>query len=120
MAARTTKKTAVIDPNSVSIADFCQSQGINEQIFRLELMQYQEDADSTKTVNFDVAGQIQAAIQATSKALPETIETPENLTPQALQPAQETATGEPQKPQNSSIATSSPKAISTTATLVTS
>ena len=35
MAARKTTKTAVIDPNSVSIADFCQSQGINEQIFRL-------------------------------------------------------------------------------------
>ncbi|MTJ56061.1 hypothetical protein FJR38_27165 [Anabaena sp. UHCC 0253] len=116
MAARTSKKTAVIDPNSVSIADFCQSQGINEQIFRLELMQHLDNADSAKTVKFDVAQTVASTIQATSKALPETTATPENLTPQAIQPAQETATGEPQKPQNSSIAASTPKAISSPVT----
>ena len=106
MAARKTTKTAVIDPNSVAITDFCQSQGINEQIFRLELMQHCDDADSTKTVNFDVATQVASTIQATSKALPQNLEPPENFTPQELQPSQETATEQPQKPQNSSIATS--------------
>lgn len=116
MAARTTKKTAVIDPNSVSIADFCQSQSINEQIFRLELMQHCDDADSTKTCDFSVAQQVASTIQAISKALPETTATPENLTPQELQPSQETATGEPQKPQNSFMVASGSKAISTSAT----
>ena len=112
MAARKTTKTAVIDPNSVAIADFCQSQGINEQIFRLELMQHLDNADSAKVVAFDVAQQVASTIQATSKALPQQVEPLENLTPQALQPSQETATEQPQKPQNSSIATSTPKAIS--------
>ena len=116
MAARKTTKTAVIDPNSVSIADFCQSQGINEQIFRLELMQHLDNADSAKVVAFDVAQQVASTIQATSKALPETTTTPENLTPQELQPSQETATEQPQKPQNTSMVASSPKAISTSAT----
>lgn len=116
MAARTTKKTATIDPDSVAIADFCQSQGINEQIFRLELMQFVEDADSTKTVNFDVAGQIQATITATNKALPQTIETTKNLTPQELQPAPPLATEQPQKPQNTDMVASTPKAISSPAT----
>ena len=116
MAARKTTKTAVIDPNSVSIADFCQSQGINEQILRLELMQHLDNADSAKVVAFDVAQQVASTIQATSKALPETTTTPENLTPQELQPSQETATEQPQKPQNTSMVASSPKAISTSAT----
>ena len=116
MAARKTTKTATIDPNSVAISDFCQSQGINEQIFRLELMQFVEDADSTKTVNFDVAQTVASTIQATNKALPQTIETTENLTPQELQPAPPLATEQPQKPQNSSIVGNAPKAISTTAT----
>ena len=115
MATRT-KKTAVIDPNSVAIADFCQSQGINEQIFRLELMQHCDDADSTKTCDFAVAQQVAASIQATSKALPQQPETLETLTLQELQPAQETAQPEPQKPQNSAMATSIPKAISAPAT----
>jgi hypothetical protein len=100
----------------VAIADFCQSQGINEQIFRLELMQHLDNADSAKVAAFDVAQQVASTIQATSKALPQTIETTENLTQSELQLSQETATEQPQKPQNSSIATSSPKAISTTAT----
>ncbi|MBO1054584.1 MAG: hypothetical protein HEQ25_22125 [Dolichospermum sp. DET73] len=116
MAARTTKKTAVIDPNYVSIADFCQSQGINEQIFRLELMQHCDDADSTKTCDFSVATQVASTIQATSKALPQNIETPENLTTEALQPAPPLATEQPQKPQNSSIVGNTPKAISSPAT----
>lgn len=116
MAARKTTKTAVIDPNSVSIADFCQSQGINEQIFRLELMQFVDNADSTKTCDFSVAQQVASTIQATSKALPQNLEAPQNLIPQELQPSQETAAEQPQKPQNSSIATSTPKAISNPAT----
>jgi hypothetical protein len=91
MATRKTTKTAVVDPNMVTIADFCQSQGINEQIFRLELMQHCDDADSTKTVAFDVANQVASTIQATSKALPQTTETTENLTQSELQLSQETA-----------------------------
>ena len=114
MATRT-KKTATIDPNSVAIADFCQSQGINEQIFRLELMQYQEDADSTKTCDFAVAQSVASTITATNKALPQQPEPLETLTPQDLQPSQETAQPEPQKPQNTSMVASVPKAISTSA-----
>lgn len=116
MAARKTTKTATIDPNSVSIADFCTSQGINEQIFRLELMQHCDDADSTKTVNFDVANQVLATIQATTKALPETTATPENLTQSELQPSQKTAAEQPQKPQNTDMVASGSKAISSPAT----
>ena len=115
MATRT-KKTAVIDPNSVSISDFCASQGINEQIFRLELMQHCEDADSTKTVNFDVAQTVSSTIQATQAALPQQVETTETLTTQELQTTQEVATEQPQKPQNSSIVGNAPKAISAPAT----
>ena len=106
MAARKTMKTAVIDPNMVSITDFCQSQGINEQIFRLELMQHCDDADSTKTVKFDVAQTVASTIQATSKALPQTIETTETVTPQELQTAPPLATEQPQKPQNSGMVAS--------------
>lgn len=108
MATRKTTKTAVIDPNSVAIADFCASQGINEQIFRLELMQYQEDADSTKTCDFSVAQGVAAALLSQAKTLPSS----ETLTPQELQPSQETATEEPQKQQNSSLVGNTPKAIS--------
>ena len=111
MATRT-KKTAVIDPNSVAIADFCQSQGINEQIFRLELMQYQDNADSTKTCDFSVAQGVAAVLLSQSKTLPSS----ETLTTEALQPTTETAADEPQKPQNSAMATSIPKAISAPAT----
>ncbi len=85
--ARTSKKTAVIDPNSVAIADFCQSQGINKQIFRLELMQHCDDADSTKTCDFGVAQGVAAVLLSQSKTLPSS----ENQTEKALQPAQETA-----------------------------
>jgi hypothetical protein len=111
-----TKKTAVIDPNSVAIADFCQSQGINEQIFRLELMQHLDNADSAKVVAFDVATQVASTIQATSKALPETTATTENPTPQELQPSQETAQVTGDQPQNSLQVASGSKAISTSAT----
>ncbi len=41
---------------------------------------------------------------------------PENLTPTDLQPSQETAAEQPQKPQNSSIVGNAPKAISNPAT----
>ena len=116
MATRTTKKTATIDPNSVAIADFCASQGLNEQIFRLELMHFVDNADSTKTCDFDVATSVAAGIQSTQAALPQTIETTENLTPQELQPSQEAATEEPQKPQNTDMVASTPKAISSPAT----
>jgi hypothetical protein len=116
MAARKNTKTAVIDPNSVAITDFCQSQGINEQIFRLELMQHLDNADSAKVVAFDVAQQVASTIQATNKALPQQVENPETLTPQELQPAPPLATEQPQKPQNSSIVGNTPKAISSPAT----
>ena len=111
MATRT-KKTATIDPNSVAIADFCQSQGINEQIFRLELMQFVEDADSTKTCDFAVAQSVAAVLLSQAKTLPSS----ETLTPQELQPATETAQPEPQKPQNSAMAVSGSNAISAPAT----
>jgi hypothetical protein len=114
--ARKTTKTTAIDLNMVAIADFCQNQGINEQIFRLELMQFMDNADSTKICDFDVANQILSNIQATSKALPEAIETTENLTPTGLEPSQETAAEQPQKPQNSSIVGNAPKSISASAT----
>lgn len=112
MAARKTTKTSVIDPNSVAIADFCASQGINEQIFRLELMQYQEDADSTKTCDFSVAQSVAAVLLSQAKTLPSS----ENLTTEALQPTTAPAADEPQKPQNSPIVASTPKAISAPAT----
>jgi len=114
--ARKTTKTAAIDLNMVSIADFCQNQGINEQIFRLELMQFMDNADSSKICDFDVANQILSNIQAASKALPEVTPKPENLTPTDLQPSQETAAEQPQKPQNSSIVGNAPKSISASAT----
>ena len=116
---RTTKKPATIDPNLIDIADFCLAQGINEQIFRLELMQHLDDADSTKTCAFDLATSVVSTITAPQAALPQIVDqvkNPENLTPQELQPAQETAAEQPQKQQNSSIAASTPKAVSTTAT----
>jgi hypothetical protein len=126
MATRKTTKTAVIDPNSVAISDFCQSQGINEQIFRLELMQHLDNADSAKVVNFDVAQTVANSLASVAKALPsqpkqqlepqETQTNSESQTETALQSATETATGDQQKTQNSSIATSSPKAISSPAT----
>ena len=116
MAARTTKKTAVIDPNSVAIADFCQSQGINEQIFRLELMQHLDNADSAKVVAFDVAQSVASTITATNKALPQQLENPENLTTEALQPTTETAADEPQKPQNSGMVASGSNALNKPAT----
>jgi hypothetical protein len=99
MATRKTTKTAVIDPNSVSIADFCQSQGINEQIFRLELMQHCDDADSTKTCDFGVAQSVAAVLLSQSK----TLASSENLTTEALQPAQELA-----QPQENSTSQNSP------------
>jgi hypothetical protein len=75
-----------------------------------------DNADSSKIVDFDVANQILSSIQATSKALPEVTPKPENLTLQELQPSQETAADEPQKPQNSSIVGNAPKSISASAT----
>lgn len=104
-----TKKT--IDLNSVNIADFCQSQGINEQIFRLELMAYSDNADSIKDCGFDVATEIANNITAPKSALPESQENPESLTPQGLQPASQPASQQPQQPQHSSIATSANSTI---------
>jgi hypothetical protein len=76
-----------------------------------------------KAIPVTVAEQVLATIQATSKALPATEQpqieaqtTTENLTQSELQPSLETATEQPQKPQNSPMVASSPKAISTTAT----
>lgn len=116
MAARKNTKTSVIDPNSVAIADFCQSQGINEQIFRLELMQFVDNADSTKIVAFEVAQSVASTITATNKALPQQVENPENLTTEALQPTTETAADEPQKPQNSGMVASGSNALNKPAT----
>jgi hypothetical protein len=112
---RTTKKTAVIDPNAVNIADFCASQGINEQIFRLELMPHLDNADSAKVVEFDLARTVAEQITASKAALPaqtsnttETTSTAENLTPSELEPSTETASNQPQKPQNSHIVPNTP------------
>lgn len=108
--------TATIDPNLVNIADFCLSEGINEQIFRLELMQHLDDADSTKSINFDLANSVASTITAPQAALPQNldqVEIPETIAPQDLQPSQELASEDPQKPQNSPIVASTPKAIST-------
>jgi hypothetical protein len=116
MAARKNTKTAVIDPNSVAITDFCQSQGINEQIFRLELMQHLDNADSAKVVAFDVAQSVASTITATNKALPQQLENPETLTTEALQPTTETAADEPQKPQNSGMVASGSNALNKPAT----
>jgi hypothetical protein len=115
---RTPRKpvTATIDPNLVNISDFCQSQGISEQIFRLELMQHCDDADSTKTCAFDLATSVASTIQNSQPALPQNLEIqeiPENLTPQELQPSQELASEEPQSPQNSSLVGNAPKSLST-------
>ncbi len=117
---RTAKKpTATIDPNLVNIADFCLSEGINEQIFRLELMQHLDNADSLKFISPDVASSVAISIQNLQPTLPqivEPVEIPETIAPQELQPPTETASGSPQSPQNSSIATSTPKAISSPVT----
>jgi hypothetical protein len=115
---RTPRKpvTATIDPNLIDIADFCSSQGISEQIFRLELMQHCDNADSLKFISPDVASSVAISLTTTQPALPQTTQEPENLTPQSFEPSQETASEQPQKPQNSSIATSTPKAISSPAT----
>ena len=105
-----TKKT--VDLNSVNIADFCHSQGINEQIFRLELMAYSDNADSLKDCGFDVAQEIAGNITAPKSALAESQEKPEALTAQGLQPASQSASQQPQKPQNSAMATSANSTIS--------
>jgi hypothetical protein len=102
---------------TIAISDVCTQNGLSEQTFRLALMEFQpDDFDSVRAIPVTVAEGVLATIQATSKALPQTIETSETVSPQELQPSQETATEQPQKPQNSSIATSSPKAISSPAT----
>jgi hypothetical protein len=113
---RKSTKTATIDADLVNISDFCQSQGINEQIFRLELMQFVDDADSTKTCAFDLANSVATTIQNLQPALPQNLEVPEipeTIVPQELQPSQETASEVPQKPQNNAIVGNSPKTLST-------
>jgi hypothetical protein len=102
---------------TIAISDICTQNGLSEQTFRLALMEFQpDDFDSVRAIPVTVAEGVLATIQATSKALPETTQNPETVSPQELQPSLETATEQPQKPQNSSIATSSPKAISSPAT----
>lgn len=109
---------------TIAVSDVCAQNGLSEQSFRLTLMEFQpDDFDSARAIPVTVAEQVLATITATSKALPATNQpalepsaTTENLTPQELQPAQETATEQPQKPQNSPMVASSPKAISTPAT----
>jgi hypothetical protein len=109
---------------TIAISDVCTQNGLSEQTFRLALMEFQpDDFDSVKAIPVSVAEQVLATIQATSKALPATEQpalepaaTTENLTPQKLQPSQETAAEQPQKPQNSPMVASTPKAISNPAT----
>ena len=104
------KKT--IDLNSVNIADFCHSQGINEQIFRLELMAYSDNADSLKDCGFDMATEIASLLATPKSALAESQEKPEALATQGLQPAPQPAPEQPQKPQNASMVASANSAIS--------
>lgn len=101
-----------IDLNSINIAEYCHSQGINEQIFRLELMALSDNADSIKDVDFNVAEEIASNITASNKALPESQEMPETLAPQGLQPTPQPAPEQPQKPQNAPIVASAPSTIS--------
>jgi hypothetical protein len=110
---RTAKKpaTAVIDPNLVNIADFCLSEGISEQIFRLELMQHCENADSLKYITPDVASSVAISLTTTQPALLPTQEIPETIAPQSFEPSQETATEVPQKPQNSDMVASTPNSL---------
>ncbi len=130
-ATRTRKTTKTTTPDvmpqtfeTLAISDICAQNGLSEQTFRLALMDFQpDDFDSVRAIPVTVAEQVLATITATSKALPATEQpqlepqtTTENLTSQELQPPQETATEQPQKPQNSSIAASTPKAISNPAT----
>ncbi|MFM6135117.1 MAG: hypothetical protein ACKPCP_13300, partial [Sphaerospermopsis kisseleviana] len=103
---RTTKK--LIEPNSVGVTDFCQTQGINEQLFRLELMQFMSDADTTKIVPFEVARTVAGTLSATKPALPQSQESPETPATQAIQPATESAPNQPQKPQNTDIVPKTP------------
>jgi hypothetical protein len=105
---------------TIAISDVCTQNGLSEQTFRLALMEFQpDDFDSVRAIPVTVAEGVLATIQATSKALPETTQNPENITPQKLQPSQETATQEPQKPLNSPMVASTPKAISSPATAAT-
>jgi len=77
---------------TIAISDVCTQNGLSEQTFRLALMEFQpDDFDSVRAIPVTVATQVLATIQATSKALPQNLETPENLTPQGIQPAQKTA-----------------------------
>lgn len=105
--------TATLDPNLVNVSDFCLAEGLNEQVFRLELMQSTENADSLKFISPDVATSVAISLAATTKALPTTQEIPETIAPQDLQPPTETASEVPQKPQNSSLVGNSPKSLST-------
>ncbi|MDM3858059.1 MAG: hypothetical protein PT120_24995 [Aphanizomenon gracile PMC649.10] len=131
MATTTTRRKKTPQPDvmpqtfeTLAIADICTQNGLSEQTFRLALMDFQpDDFDSVKAIPVTVAEQVLATITATSKALPATEQpqleptaTTENLTTEALQPSLETATEQPQKPQNSPMVASTPKAISTTTT----
>jgi hypothetical protein len=70
-------------------------------------MEFQpDDFDSVRAIPVTVAQQVSSTIQATSKALPQNLETPETVTPQELQTAPPLATEHPQKPQNSGMVAS--------------
>lgn len=129
-ATRTRKTTKTTTPDvmpqtfeTIAISDVCTQNGLSEQTFRLALMEFQpDDFDSVRAIPVTVAEQVLATITATSKALPATEQpqleptaTTENFTPQALQPSQETATEQPQKPQNSFLAASGKGQVSSTA-----
>jgi hypothetical protein len=118
-ATRTRKTTKTTTPDvmpqtfeTIAISDVCAQNGLSEQSFRLTLMEFQpDDFDSVRAIPVTVAEQVLATIQSTQPAL-EPSATTENLTTQELQPTTETATEQPQKPQNSSIVGNAPKAIS--------
>jgi hypothetical protein len=74
-------------------------------------MQHLDDADSTKSINFDLANSVASTITTTQPALLPTQEIPETIAPQSFEPSQETATEVPQKPQNNAIVGNTPNSL---------
>jgi DNA-directed RNA polymerase subunit H (RpoH/RPB5) len=116
------RKTPVATPEPmplthelVSISDTCKAESVTEQAFRLALMDIRpDDFDTIKSIPQTQSEQVLATLTATKPALPAptsptdtTPETAETSTPQALQPALETAPNMGDQPQNSDIVASS-------------
>ncbi|MBD2667383.1 hypothetical protein [Richelia sinica] len=103
------RKTTSATTGLIPITDICKAESVTEQAFRLALMEIRpDDFDTVKAIAEAQKDMVIATLQATSKALPQTSQNPENLSQQELQPAQGTATEQPQKPQNSDIVASTP------------